>query len=43
MPTLSIHGDIPIPGNIIHTLGFKPSAEPVFEGKATQWSCVRLP
>ena len=31
MPTLSIHGDVHIPDNLIHALGLKPGAELVFE------------
>lgn len=31
MPTLSIHGDVHIPENLIHALGLKPGAELVFE------------
>lgn len=27
MPTLSIHGDVHIPDNIIHALGLKPGVE----------------
>ncbi len=31
MATLSIHGDVHIPDNIIHALGLKPGTELVFE------------
>lgn len=31
MPTLSIHGDIHIPDNLIHALSLKPGAELAFE------------
>ncbi|MFI3155880.1 MAG: AbrB/MazE/SpoVT family DNA-binding domain-containing protein [Methylococcaceae bacterium] len=31
MPTLSIHGDVHIPDNLIHALGLKPGAELAFE------------
>ncbi len=31
MPTLSIHGDVHIPDNIIHALGLKPGVELAFE------------
>ena len=31
MPTLSIHGDVHIPDNLIHALGLKPGAELFFE------------
>lgn len=31
MPTLSIHGDVHIPENLIHALGLKPGAELAFE------------
>jgi hypothetical protein len=31
MPTLSIHGDVHIPDNIIHALGLKPGTEMAFE------------
>ncbi len=31
MPTLSIHGDVRIPDNLIHALGLKPGAELAFE------------
>jgi bifunctional DNA-binding transcriptional regulator/antitoxin component of YhaV-PrlF toxin-antitoxin module len=31
MPTLSIHGDVHIPDNIIHALGLKPGTELAFE------------
>jgi len=31
MPTLSIHGDVHIPDNLIPALGLKPGAELVFE------------
>jgi len=31
MPTLSIHGDVHIPDNLIHALGLKPGAQLVFE------------
>ena len=31
MPTLSIHGDVHIPDNIIHALGLKPGTELTFE------------
>ena len=31
MPTLSIHGDIHIPDNLIRALGLKPGAELAFE------------
>jgi antitoxin component of MazEF toxin-antitoxin module len=31
MPTLSIHGDVHIPDNLIHALGLKPGTELAFE------------
>jgi bifunctional DNA-binding transcriptional regulator/antitoxin component of YhaV-PrlF toxin-antitoxin module len=31
MPTLSIHGNVHIPDNLIRALGLKPDAELVFE------------
>lgn len=31
MPTLSIHGDVRIPDNLIHALGLKPGEELAFE------------
>ncbi len=31
MPTLSIHGDVHIPDNIIHALGLRPGVELAFE------------
>ena len=31
MPTLSIHGDVHIPDNLIHALGLKPGVELAFE------------
>ena len=31
MSTLSIHGDVHIPDNLIHALGLKPGAELAFE------------
>ncbi|ASF45478.1 AbrB/MazE/SpoVT family DNA-binding domain-containing protein [Methylovulum psychrotolerans] len=31
MPTLSIHGDVHIPDNLIHALGLKPGAKLAFE------------
>ncbi|MDI1277452.1 hypothetical protein [Methylobacter sp.] len=31
MPTLSIHGDVHIPDNLIHALGLKSGAELAFE------------
>ncbi|MDP2903758.1 MAG: AbrB/MazE/SpoVT family DNA-binding domain-containing protein [Methylovulum sp.] len=31
MPTLSIHGDVHIPDNVIRALGLKPGAELTFE------------
>jgi len=31
MPTLSIHGDVHIPDNIIHALGLKPGTQLAFE------------
>ncbi len=31
MPTVSIHGDVHIPDNIIHALGLRPGVELAFE------------
>lgn len=31
MPTLSSHGDVHIPDNLIHALGLKPGVELIFE------------
>ncbi len=45
MPTLSIHGDVHIPDNLIHALGLKPGAELVFErqGDAIVMRPVKIP